>query len=92
MCTQARNPCANLLNPICPWSQLQPAAGDVVLTGTPEGVGRLVPGDQVHAWVAEAGGSRRVLSEAHWVCVAAEAGAAGQAAAGAGAQGVRSRL
>jgi len=44
--------------------------GDVVLTGTPEGVGRLVPGDKVEAWVSEPG-TGRVLSRGSWICTAA---------------------
>ena len=52
---------------------LQP--GDLILTGTPEGVGRLVPGDTVRAWVAQQGDGAKagaVLSSGVWDCVAAQ--------------------
>lgn len=40
---------------------------DLILTGTPEGVGQLRPGDHVCAWVAEEA-SGRVLSRGAWRC------------------------
>ncbi|KAL6763566.1 hypothetical protein V8C86DRAFT_245890 [Haematococcus lacustris] len=43
-------------------------AGDLILTGTPEGVGRLQPGDVVRASIAR---GPQVLSAAAWCCTAA---------------------
>ncbi|GMG36505.1 unnamed protein product [Ambrosiozyma monospora] len=43
---------------------LQP--GDIILTGTPKGVGPVVPGDVVEAWVSTAGdGEGKVLEESY---------------------------
>lgn len=38
--------------------------------GTPEGVGRLSPGDLVEAWAKEPG-TGRLLSHGSWLCTAA---------------------
>lgn len=41
-------------------------AGDLILTGTPAGVGKLMPGDRVEARVVAEGGE--VLSSGLWEC------------------------